>query len=224
MARNMMSLPIKFCEEMPNVMLDTRTFIEIARSNQEQLAAQNIQIQSMSTQIKVQNQLIRDLIALTKESLDRNPAPREVEVYQEIIPCFVNIMKAKLDGGDVSQVAYEWYTNATEQSWLDTTSEFKKDHKHYFKRIKCGVDIFALFIGEKISKRPKLRKEILSWKKSVLELCTIGRTALVKFIEDNNMSTRGNTFSPVWVAVRKNLIKNPLSRTRKEMKILMIFY
>ena len=40
----------------------------------------------MSTQIKVQKQLIRELIAVTKEFLDKKSAPNEVEVYRETIP------------------------------------------------------------------------------------------------------------------------------------------
>ena len=61
-------------------------------------------------------------------------------------------MKPKIDSRDVSQVAYKWYTNATEQSWLNTSSEFKNNNKHYYERIKCGVDIFNLFIGEKFQR------------------------------------------------------------------------
>ena len=71
--------------------------------------------------------MVRELIAVTKESLDRKPAPREVEVYQETIPCFVNMMKPEIDGGDVSQVAYEWYTNTTEQRIISGTSVFLKE-------------------------------------------------------------------------------------------------
>ena len=59
-------------------MLNKKTFIEIGKSKQAQDAVQNIQIQSMSTQIKVQNQLIRELIDVTKEYLDDKPAAEEV--------------------------------------------------------------------------------------------------------------------------------------------------
>ena len=96
-----MSLPIKLCEDMPNMMLDTIIFIKIAKSNQTQLTAQNIPIQRMSTQIKVQTQFIRELVAVTKESLDKKPTAVEVEVYRDMVPCFINIMKPKLESSDV---------------------------------------------------------------------------------------------------------------------------
>ena len=35
-ARNMISLPIKECDKIPGVMIDTQSFIEIAKSNNEQ--------------------------------------------------------------------------------------------------------------------------------------------------------------------------------------------
>ena len=35
-ARNMISLSIKECEEIPGVMIDTRSFIEISQANNEQ--------------------------------------------------------------------------------------------------------------------------------------------------------------------------------------------
>ena len=74
-------------------------------------------------------------------------------------------MKPKLDSTDVSQVAYEWYNNVTEKVWLNANSAFKRDNKHYYKRKQCSVDIFALFIGEKIPKGPNLRREVLPWNK-----------------------------------------------------------
>ena len=92
----------------------------------------------MSSQIKVLNQLIKDLIAVTEESLDRKPASKEVEVYWEIISCVINIMKPKLDRPDIAQVAFEWHINATQQSWNNLNPELKNADKHYFKRKKTG--------------------------------------------------------------------------------------
>ena len=82
-------------------MLDTIIFIETAKSNQAQIAAQNSQIHNMSTQLKVHNHFIRELIAVTETSLDKNYAPIEVEGYGEILSCFINIMKPKLESTDV---------------------------------------------------------------------------------------------------------------------------
>ena len=56
----------------------------------------------MGTQIKEQNQLIRELITFTKESLSKNPAAVEVGVHRNVVRCFINIMKPKLENVDVA--------------------------------------------------------------------------------------------------------------------------
>ena len=46
-------------------------------------------------------------------------------------------------------------------------------------RNKYGVDIFALFIGNTIPQDPKLRKKVLTWKRTVLQMCSEGRDVLL---------------------------------------------
>ena len=139
-ARNMMSLPIKMCENMPGVMIDTRTFIEIVKLNQQQTAAMTIQIHHIHQQIKTLTNAVTDLTALVTNKVSNAKVPEvsqyEESLYEEIVPNFITIIKPKLEALDIANVAFEWHTNATIDSWKALNKEEKNNNKYFSKERK----------------------------------------------------------------------------------------
>ena len=74
----------------------------------------------------------------------------KVDLYEHTLPCFVNMMKPKLERSDAAQLSFEWRTNATVESWNKLNSDNKRKYKHMYKKIKKSVDLFNLFIANTI--------------------------------------------------------------------------
>ena len=118
MARNMVPLPIKMYEQMPGVMIDTRSFMGITKVNRAQIDLIAIQLHNTYHQLKIQTIVIKELIAATRRNV-REEEAIEVDLFEQTIPCFINIIKLKLEISDEVQVAFEWHTNATVKSWSE---------------------------------------------------------------------------------------------------------
>ena len=82
--------------------------------------------------------------------------------FIEIVPCFVNITKPKLNVNNIHMVPYEWHIHPTDQSCQALSDKDKKENKHYNKVKRTAVNICDLFAGE-YPLLPLLRTDILEY-------------------------------------------------------------
>ena len=92
--------------------------MDITKANCAQISAMAIQLHNMHQQLKIQTIAINELTAATRRNV-REEEAIEVDLFEQTIPCFINIIKLKLEISDEVQVAFEWHTNATVKSWSE---------------------------------------------------------------------------------------------------------
>ena len=72
-------------------------------------------------------------------------SPSSVTVSGPLIPDF-STLKNGLDGGDFQNLAYEFLTNDTEESFKRMSKEYKKLHKSKLNKQKICISTLKLFM------------------------------------------------------------------------------